>query len=432
MSVPTFLQSKTYSTNSAATTHVLTLDSAVRYQNGAICPSTLVMTLSYDGVLGDQCSSITDSQGNTWQKGTSATNLATVNGEMWYAFNVKGGGPPTITVNMASSVKMTMCCVEVDQVRPVAPLDITSARIDTTSSTARTSAATLTTKRVGMLEVIIGGIAWSHVSLTCSNGGSGFAGTLVTTKDAGSGIGVGMARRTTDTKNITGASSIGRFTMSASGTSPCAVMSLSFFRDGVVTTTAEDGFIDNIEGAVTVDNTTNPAFVYRSSTSAPLGGTGGSERSCWYAFFPDYSANLITGVTLGANLTLFYNVSDGFDDGFWYVIAQLHVYKNAALGSTLDAGDETPPGGTTYDLGTDPTVAGERSVTLVTSTDFNTSGYTNCWMGFEGDTAGSVTGTYSNINTYDGNVPAYLLLSLNYPNLNPAGAPPMTLMNVGC
>ena len=232
MSVPTFLQSQTYSTNTAATSHALTLASAVRSKGGSIGPSTLILTLSYDGTSGDQCSSVTDTDSNTWYKGTSATNGASINGEMWYAYNVKGGGTPTITANMSSSVKMTMVCTENDQIRPVSPLDQALSRIDTTNSTARTSAASNATKRTGMKEVVVGGLAYSHVSLTCSAAGSGFTG-LVTTKNGTSGIGVATDRRSADLVNITGTNSIGRFTMSASGTSPCAVMSLTFFRDGV-------------------------------------------------------------------------------------------------------------------------------------------------------------------------------------------------------
>lgn len=417
MSVPTFLQNKTYSTNTAATSHSLTLSSTTRPQGGTLGPTTLILTLSYDGAGGDQCSSVTDTSGNTWQKGTSASNGATTSGEMWYSYNIIGGATPTITANMASSVKMTMVCVEIDQVRPVSPLDLTSARIDTTSSTARTSAATLATKRQGMIEVIVAGIAWSSATLNCSNGGTGFAGTLVTTKDATSGIGVGMARRAAETNNLTGSNSIGRFTMSARSTTPAAVMCLSFFRDGVITSNSDDGWIDNIEGVASVYTTDTQHFVYTSSTSAPFGGTGGSERASSYHFFPAYSSYLLPGVTLDTTFLYYYSSGGGYDDGTNYEGITLSIFIGNELGSTLDADDEFVYPALRYYLGTAPCIAGLQSVVLNTAANLNLNGITASGMRFEGDTGGGTSGTYCYINSWEGNAPSYLVLNLIYPVL---------------
>lgn len=424
MTVPSFLQNKTYSTNVPSATHALTMSSPIRYRGGTTSPSSLVMTLSYDGVSGDQCNSITDSDGNTWLKGTSANNGVSINGEMWYAYNIKGGTTPTITANMASSVNMTMVCVELDQVRPVSPIDQALSRIDTTLSTARTSAATNTTKRTGMLEIVVGGIAWSHVTLTCSNGGSGFSGTLVSIKDGSTGIGAGMVRRTADLANLTGANTIGRFTMSASTNSPCAVMSLSFQRDGIVTSTSEDGWINDFEGTATVGNLDTSGTLFKSSTSAPFGATGGSEYDQCYFFFPDFSANILSGCTIDSTLTFNYSSQGGFDDGTGYMNAYLYAYKAGELGSTLDTADEFPGGGVDYSLGVDPITPGIRSVTIDKSTSYNTSGVTAMRMSMEGDTGGGFSGTYAQINFYEGNATAYLQLGLQYPSEAPSGGQP--------
>lgn len=427
MAVPTFLQNKTYSTNTAATSHQFTFTSAIRERGGAIGPSCLVLTASYDGAAGDQITGITDSLGNTWVKGTSATNGATTHGEMWYAANAAPGAC-TVTIALASSVKLTAVAVELDQVRPVNPLDQHFARIDTTSSTSRSSAATNSTKRAGMIEVIIAGIGWQHVTLTCSNGGAGYTGTLVTTKDASSGIGVGMARRATETKNITGSNSIGRFTMSASTTTPCAVMTLTFFRDGVVTGTDEDGWIDNIEGVSALYKNDTQHFLYTSSTSAPGGGTGSSEKTRSFHFFSDYSANILSGVTIGDTVTAYFSSGGGYDDGTGYMGCALYAWGDASLGSTLELADENFSGGTRHDLGTAPTIAGEFSVQLAKSTEYNTSGTTNIALTMEGDTQGGASGTQWYCNEYSGNVPAYLVLALDYPALT---VPQRCMVGVG-
>ena len=413
MAVPSFLQSQTYSTNTASTTHQISLGRTVRGSGGPIGPSTLIATMSYDGTTGDIVSSITDNAGNTWQKGTSASNGLTTHGEMWYAYNAKPVNT-TLTITLANSQKLSAVVCEVDQIRPVSPLDLTLARVDTTKSTARTSAATNSTKRQGQLEVVIAGIGWTHVTLNVSNAGSGFT-QLVSVKDAGSSIGAAMCRRTTDLTNISGANSIGRFTMSATGTSPAAVMSLSFFRDGVSMSTSEDGYIDDIEGVSTVYGTDTLAFVYMSSTSAPFGGTGGSEKSKAYGFIPNIEPYLLAGVTINEDMIFNYSVSDGFDDGLGYVGAFLNVVSNGTFGSTLDLTDESYGGGHSIALTTDPTIAGFHTAILSKSLDYSPSNPTTWAMSFEGDTQGGATWTYSNLITYEGSVPSFIKFDLNYP-----------------
>lgn len=427
MAVPSFLQSQTYSTNSASSSHQITLPSAVRAQGGAIGPSTLVATISYDGTTSNNVTSITDNKGNTWQRGTSATNGAAINGEMWYAYNVAPGNT-TITINLGSSQKLTAVVVELDQVRPVSPLDQTLSRIDTTNSTARTSASTNSTRRNGMQEIVVGGIAWSSVSLNVSNAGFGFT-QLVSIKDAGSGYGAAMARRNADLNNTTGTNTIGRFTMSATSTTPCAVMSMSFYRDGVVTSTSADGWIQDLENVMSVFPTDASGFVIMTSTSAPSGGTGSSERDIAYFFFPDNSANLLPGVTLGTSMDLKFNVVTGYDDGFLYMGAVAGFYKNNQLGSTIDTGDYAVVPDQQYYMGTSPfNLMGINTLTVDRTLTYNSSGVTALALSLEGDSQGGSNGSYFEVSFSEGGAPAFLILALNYPNL---GVPQRNLLGVG-
>lgn len=415
MAVPVFLQSQTFSTNTPSTSHALTLVSPVRSQGAAIGPSTLILMLSYDGAVGNRCSGVTDTDSNTWARATSASNSVQTNGEMWVAYNAKGGAAPTITAAMAASVKMTMACVEIDQVRPVTPIDQVTARVDVTNSNGRTSLGM--PARSGMIEVFVEGIAWTHATKTVT-AGSTYTG-LVTLKDPTSNIGVAMARKSAEVKNISGNQGIARFTFSGTAdTTPAAIMCVSFFRDGVVTSTNEDGYIDDIEGVANVLIADGFRFVYRSSTSAPNGGTGGSENSKAYSFFPDYSSYLLSGVTIGSTIPLFYNSqSGGNDDGTGMTGAYMDVFKNGQFGSTLDVGDENYPMGVRHNEGTTPCIAGEHQVNLDKATEYNTAGYTTYAMGFEGDTMGGSSATWAYLGDYSGNVPDYLWLPLTYPVL---------------
>lgn len=427
MAVPSFLQSQTYSTNTAATSHQISLPSSVRAQGGTIGPSTLVLTASYDGTIADNITSVTDSKGNTWQKGTSATNGAATNGEMWYAYNVKPGNT-TLTINLGSSQKLTAVVVEVDQVRPVSPLDQTLARIDTTNSTARTSAATNTTRRNGQQEIVIGGIAWTSTTLNCTNSGSGFT-QLVAIKDGSSFIGAAMNRRNADLNNTTGSNTIGRFTMSATSTAPCATMSLSFYRDGVVTAGAEDGWIQDLETVMTVFPTDTSGFVIMTSTSAPGGGTGSSEKDNAFFFFSDYTANLLAGVTIDETITCKFNVVTCFDDGFGYMQAAADFYKNNQLGNSLDTGDNFLNPDLTVYLGTGPfNLTGINTFTFSKSSGYNASGTTALKLELQGDTQGGSNGSYFEVSFWEGNVPAFLVLPLLYPAL---GTPQRCLLGVG-
>lgn len=429
MAVPSFTQTKTYSTNTAATSHALTLDSAITPSGGSVSPSALILALSYDGSSGNQCSSVTDTQGNTWARATSASNGTGTNGELWYTYNVLGGSTPTITANMSSSVKMSMVAAEIDQVRCVTPLDLVLSRIDTTNSTARSSASTTSTKRNGMLEIVIGAIAWSHATLDVNTAGTGFT-QLTKIKDGSSNIGCAIDRRSTELNNLTPNNTIGRFVMTASSTTPCAVMSMSFYRDGVSTSTMEDGYIDNFETFVTVVNADTISPVYMSSTSAPNGGTGFSEKINSYGFIPTYDPYLLPGVTIGSNMTFAYYVTYGYEDGTDTMFPYLEIYNDGTLGTTLDSSDETFGFGYTVALGYDPlTTLGILTLTVPTSLCYSDTDHTTWAMHMEGDTLGSITSTYLELLTREGNASSYFKLDLQYPY--PASSRLRTLMGVG-
>ncbi len=416
LSVPNFLQTKTYSTNTAATSHAVAFDNSIRASGGAIGPSCLIAVISYDGTSGSQVSSITDSAGDTWAVGNDGTNDVRisngsgVNGEMWYCYNATPGAH-SLTINLSSSVKASIVIGEIDQVRPVTALDRVKGNINTTASTSRIGSNG--TKGRGMLRVVIGGLAWNDASLTCTGVPVSYQG-YVGIKDAGSNVGVGIECKATEAKSLASGTVVPRFNMSA-GTTPVALMSLAFYRDGVVTGTDEDGYIDDIEGVATVTKT-GTRWLYSSSTSAPYGGTGGSEKSQCFSFFPDYSSSLLSGVTIGDTIPLYYSTQPGGDDGTGYMQAYMRVFKNGELGDTLTADDEFHGAGVVHFLGTGLCTAGEYSVNLDKATEYNLSGTTAYAMAFEGDTGGLVSGTWAYLNDYSGNVPDYLVLSLTYPS----------------
>jgi len=422
MAVPTFIQSKTAASDSSAgTTHPITLDNSVRQRGGAISPSTLVLVISYDGNTGNLVSGVTDTNGNTWQRGTSISNGAGVNGEMWYALNCNGGlAAPTITATTSSSVKAKLAAAELDQIAPISPLDGTSTsldktqeRIDVTNSAIRTSspASPVPPRLTGQIEVRMGAIAWNDTRTVSST--SAWTG-LVQLSGTASNLGVAIERKASEIKNTNAGNSRASFTMNSSGTVPAGVMSLSFFRDGVITSTDEDGYIDNIEGVATAITNVSPDFVYRSSASAPIGGTGASEYSQAFSFFPRYYK--LDGVTIADAIEWRFVVNDGFDDGAGYFAFYCHTFKSGQLGSTLTTADEnTAADRGNIALGVDANLTGEKSIALSKALDFNETGVTAIKITQEGDGLGSSTSNYMNITEFQGNVPQYMILTLTYP-----------------
>jgi len=130
MSAPTVLQLKQYSTAAASTSHAITFTSPIAKAAGAVGPSTLLAHVGYGGATGNKVSGVTDTDGNTWQRGTSTSDGVSVNGEVWYAFNAKGGLAPTVTINLSASLAITAVIEERDQIIPIHPVDGVSSPLD--------------------------------------------------------------------------------------------------------------------------------------------------------------------------------------------------------------------------------------------------------------------------------------------------------------
>lgn len=423
MAVSSFTQTKTYSTNTASTTHAITFDNPVQSQGGSVCPAILHVAFSYNGSTANLCTGITDTAGNTWTK-DKAVGSGTTNGEVWSAPDAIGGVAPTITITLSSSQKLTAIAFEMDQVAPLRGYDNGDARVDATSGTSRRS-TTVATKRTGSHGVNIKCWMWTDATLTVSNPGSSITG-LTQVKDGSSNIAVGIARHNIERNVVGGSAFTGTATMSASTTVPVACFDLTFFRDGIVTTTDEDGTTDNLEGTVTYATTSIAATTvwgcdaaYASSTSAPNGGTGGSETDRAFAFFPDYSSYLKSGVTIGDNFDINLTSVGGYDDGTGYMSGYMYLYKNGVFGSTLDASDDTAFTGSPALLMGLPTTSGLQTYTFDTSAYYNTSGYTTMGILLAGDTQGGTSGSVLCYSDYDMNSPAFITLTLTYPS----GAP---------
>lgn len=428
MSTPTSLQSKTYTSSSASTSHNFTLSSAVTSQGGSVGPSSFVMTFTYDSASA-LTTSVTDSSGNTWVKaGSGVGDASTFYSEVWYAIDVIGGATPTITIGLSSSQSVVAVLAEVDQIRPISAYDQIIARKDVTSSSSRTS-GNATSLIGGQIAVRMGALGWKDSTLDVSSAGSTW-GNLIHVKDATSLLGAALEFKSADTASTSKVQLNARFTMNASSTKACSVFGISFYRDGVTTSTAEDGWIDDIEGTPTIYNTDGSAIVYTSSTSAPYGGTGGSERAVAYGFMPNIEAYLKAGVTIGSTFTLYYNVASSYEDGNYFEIPVIDWHSDGALGTTIDTGDEFPFYDGYYYLGAIPS-AGINTQTLTTATDYSTTNSLSWMMSNVGDTMGSTSGSYVEIYTYEAGIPTYCVFSLDYPVPATGGGSTLAMMGVG-
>lgn len=431
--VPTFIQTKTAASDaSAGTSHPITPDSAIRSQGGTIGPSTGVVMCSFDGDPGTVTA--TDTLGNTWQQGTSAGS-GTTYGNILYSFNMTPGAV-TITVATTNSVKCKLAFAELDQVAPISPYDGTSTPLDKTQERVDTPAAATTIrtsspaspappKMTGSKGVRIGGMAWNNTKTVSST--SAWTG-LVQLSGGSSNLGVAIERKAVEIENISGANSRASFTMSASDTQPSAVMSLTFYRDGVMTGTSEEGDIENLESVLT-ENHNSTSFIYRSSASAPTGGTGGSTYQSAFGFLPRYYKP--TGTTIADAYTLRYVLSDGYDDGLGYFVFYYDAFANDEAGATLETTDWNVGGvplNNPTALGVDANVFGSKLLTLSRATDWNDDGTSAIKFTEEGDGNSMGTSNYMNIANYAGNNPMYVQFTLTYPSL---AVPQRTLLGVG-
>lgn len=344
-----------YSTNTAGTSHAFTVTGS-----NLTIRNSLLLVASYDGATGNLITGITDTDGNTWAKATSATNSTQTNGELWYCTNLAGGTKPTITVATSASVKMTITVEEITGIISYASaLEAVTARVHTPGVNSLNRSTTATGVRSGAVSVIVCASAANATSLTFTGGGSGFNGTngnFHTNKDGTSGLSVAIAHRNTEVLSL--GSITGNMVVSPTSTTPVAMMVATFYRQGVSTGVTGDGALGNIEGVVTEDNTTG--LVYKSSFSAPLGGTGGSTDSKVYGFIP--GLNLPAGVTVSdaqLNWNLMFGFTDGLSDGYF-----VKIDPTAPIGTTLETTDENGVGGSVVLSGSMDEALGFKTATL--------------------------------------------------------------------
>jgi hypothetical protein len=341
-----------------------------------------------------------------------------------------------VTWNGSASVKAKLGIVEMDQVAPVSPIDGTSTpfdkstdRVDTTNSSARSSAATNGVRRVGQIECFVGWIGWNDTR-TISSAGSTWTG-LVQLSGGSSNLGIGIERKLAEVTNVAGGNGIARFTMSASGTQPASVACLAFFRDGVITSNDNDGYLDNIEGVITTYTTDMSAyggeFLYRSSSSAPLGGTGASNTARTYSYLPRYFKP--AAATIGPTFSLSMISAGGFDDASGYVGFYGYVHKTEVFGTTLDSSDDFLTGNYAIYNGVGMTVSGLHTFSGLAYADYiNPTGVTTVQWTSEGDTQGTQSNVYTVLGDHTNGTPAYIVLSLTYPS---SAVPTRNLLGVG-
>lgn len=399
-SLPGSVQFVDYSTASAAVAHVATI-----VTSNLTARNSMLLGVSYDGATGNLVSSITDSDGNTWAKATSGSNSVQTNGELWYCTNLVGGTKPSVTVNFSSAVKATIVLVEVSGIISYkSALDIATTRVNATSGVGRFG--TSTGVRNGQVEAIFQ-MAMANSTTTSFTGGTtafnGAPSNFHTKKDATTGLSVAYSNRNAEIYTI--ATVAPGFVITPSSVVPVVVLCAAFFREGVITGTAEDGTLQNIEGVVVEDTTVGN--VIKTSGMAPNGGTGSSTDSKFYGFLP--SPGLPANASI-VSAEFNYSIIDGFDDG---LSTGLHILidKTAPIGSTLETTDENGVGGTLVLNGDMDVAPGIKSIALTPATDINISGYTNT-MFFVETTV--VTGSYWQIADRSNNAPQFIEMILSF------------------
>jgi hypothetical protein len=406
---------------------------ASRAQGGSgIGPTVFTMFISYNGNTGDRVSSITDSDGDTWTKATdgvrnaSISNTAGVNLEGWVCRANGAATTKIITVTLATSLSGVAACCETDQVRSAGTfVDKVWSNINTTASTSRIG--TTPAKRDGQLAVCLSGLAFNDATMTCSGVPVSWQ-NYTGAKNSTSNVGVGLAYKAqTEPTALAGGQAVARYNMSV-GTTPVALMSITFFRDGVATAGTEDAWLDDIELSPVVYTTDAEHFIFMSSTSAPGGGTGGSEKSRSYARFPAIDSYIKTGGTYGSTFDERCYI-DGFsswDDGTNYMTLWGKFFTTDIFGSSIETSEENESSGTNVMLAYSPIVNGTQSVTLNVSQAHNVSGYTWSVYDMQGDTGGGFSGTFIYMYEWSGNNPRYRVFTITYPVL----AHPRTFVSI--
>lgn len=421
MATADFTQTKYAPSVGAVSSLTVTFDSAVQLPGAGKAPSLLLAFITYDGNTGSLITGATDSQGNTWQVASDdvvnngrTSNGAGVNFEPWMAVNAIGGFATSVTFTFSSPVTATVYLIEIDQACPVRGLDRVKSQINVSNSTTRQGA--LGTKGRGMIRVVVEAIAWNNATFTCSATNSNWK-SFAMTKTGNLGLAIGMRKNEVESLS---ANIIPVFTVNNSpAANPVALCVLAFFRDGVQTcgevsnNSDDDGWIDDIEGIQSFTTTDATNFVLRTSTTAPVGGTGTSEYTNAISFFRNI--RLLYGASLGTNYTVNFLTDIGNDDLQGFMHFTVNIFKNGQLGDTLDIGDYSSGfADATADLGTAPCTVGSYNASFVAATAYRSDQPLVVIFTFEGDGQGLTSSTYAYVKDWTGSAPAYLKFPINY------------------
>lgn len=388
--IPTALrrQEVTYSDSSSGTSKNISLTTNV------LDRSLLVLVAMDTHTAVNNISGITDTAGNTWQRATAGSSGGGVNGEIWYAYNVKGGNAPTLTVAYSNSVTVAMILREYSGVKFRSdPKDKVSSTVDSVSAYTTTSGL-----RTSTYQLVIGALAWNSATLAAT--ASALWTDSTTVHNATSNNRVAVAERDVPSAVNTVAS-----WTTTSGTTT-VVMIASFHLADYETTTTEDGYTyksgDGSGGFFTgYDSTGTDIYSFMTSSSSvdPDNSFSAKYFGYWFFEYPELPLNAVI-----VRLKLHYNVFDAYNDGIsngWY----LYTDNTNAIGSTLEYADYDGISTNEHQLYFAPATVGWQEVDLSPS-EFTNPAYPLAVM-LEHQT-GSLTSTYTDCASRENGAAAFL------------------------
>jgi len=133
----------------------------------------------------DQVTSVTDSQGNTYTKITSASGTiggsAGAYGGVWYSKNITGGTTPSITVTGGGGANINAVAMEFSGIDTVNPLDSAAVKRGVGTTASMTSGTSAATSASNELIVGVGHTDWGSNTFTS---GTNYTGLLRSVNDA--------------------------------------------------------------------------------------------------------------------------------------------------------------------------------------------------------------------------------------------------------
>lgn len=146
----------------------------------ATAGNLLVAIFAGDGENGSgvPASSITDSQGNTWQQAVYLKSAATSSGpvRIMYAANIAGGSTTiTATMNQTAATNAAVIIREFSGMALSAVLDVTKTNDQTTTSTTLTTGASSTTAQADELVIVGANIVGAATTVSAGSGYTGVA-----------------------------------------------------------------------------------------------------------------------------------------------------------------------------------------------------------------------------------------------------------------